>query len=67
MDYAGRFAVAAGAFGAVSETDGIEAAAGNFGAAFPDGLFLAQDGHNEPRAQNFKLVRWDQIAAALGL
>lgn len=67
MDYAGRFAVAAGPFGAVSETDGIEAAAGNFGAAFPDGLFLAQDGHNEPRAQNFKLVRWDQIAAALGL
>jgi 3-phytase len=67
MDYVGRFAVAAGDFGAVSETDGIEAVAGNFGAAFPDGIFLAQDGHNEPRAQNFKLVRWDRIAAALGL
>ena len=65
--YVGRFAVTAGAFGATSETDGIEAVAGNFGAAYPDGIFLAQDGDNAPRAQNFKLVRWDQIAAALGL
>ncbi|RYD42718.1 MAG: phytase [Sphingomonadales bacterium] len=67
MDYVGRFAVAAGAFGATSETDGIEAVAGNFGPAYPDGIFLAQDGDNAPKAQNFKLVRWDQIAAALGL
>ena len=67
MDYVGRFAIAAGAFGAVSETDGIEAVAGHFGGAFPDGIFLAQDGDNAPKAQNFKLVRWDQIAAALGL
>ena len=67
VDYVGRFAVAAGAFGATSETDGIEAVAGNFGPAFPDGLFLAQDGDNAPLAQNFKLVRWDRIAAALGL
>ena len=66
-EYVGRFAVAAGAFGATSETDGIEAVAGNFGPAFPDGIFLAQDGDNAPKAQNFKLVRWDQIAAALGL
>ena len=41
--------------------------AGNFGAAYPGGLFLAQDGDNAPAAQNFKLVRWDRIAAALGL
>ncbi len=67
MDYVGRFAVAAGAFGATSDTDGIEAVAGNFGPAYPDGLFLAQDGDNAPRAQNFKLLRWDQIAAALGI
>ncbi|KTE33504.1 MULTISPECIES: phytase [unclassified Sphingopyxis] len=67
MDYVGRFAVTAGAFGATSETDGIEAVAGNFGAAYPDGIFLAQDGDNAPKAQNFKLVRWDEIAAALGL
>ena len=67
MDYVGRFAVTAGAVGATSETDGIEAVAGNFGPAYPDGIFLAQDGDNAPKAQNFKLVRWDQIAAALGL
>jgi len=67
VEYVGRFAVAAGKFGATSETDGIEAVAGNFGPAFPDGIFLAQDGDNAPKAQNFKLVRWDQIAAALGL
>ena len=67
VDYVGRFAVTAGKFGATSETDGIEAVAGNFGAAYPDGIFLAQDGDNAPKAQNFKLVRWDQIAAALGL
>lgn len=67
VEYVGRFAVAAGKFGATSETDGIEAVAGNFGPDYPDGLFLAQDGDNAPKAQNFKLVRWDLIAAALGL
>lgn len=67
IDYIGRFAVAAGAFGATSETDGIEAVAGHFGPAYPDGIFIAQDGDNGAQAQNFKLVRWDQIAAALGL
>ncbi len=67
MDYVGRFAISAGRYGATSETDGIEAVAGNFGAAYPGGLFLAQDGDNAPAAQNFKLVRWDRIAAALGL
>ncbi len=67
VDYVGRFAVTAGKFGATSETDGIEAVAGNFGPDYPGGIFLAQDGDNAPRAQNFKLVRWDLIAAALGL
>lgn len=67
MDYAGRFAVAAGAFGATSETDGIAAAAGHFGGDYAGGLFIAQDGDNAPKAQNFKLVGWDRIAAALGL
>jgi 3-phytase len=67
IDYIGRFAVTAGAFGATSETDGIEAVAGNFGPAYPDGIFIAQDGDNGTKAQNFKLMRWDQIAAALGL
>ncbi len=64
---AGRFRIAAGAFGATEETDGIELALGSFGPKFPQGLFIAQDGQNEPQAQNFKLVSWQDIKAALEL
>lgn len=63
----GRFRVAAGTFGSTEETDGIEIASGNFGPNYPNGLFVAQDGHNAPHAQNFKLVSWKAIAEALGL
>lgn len=67
MEPVGRFGVAAGEFGSVEETDGIELVAGDFGPMFPEGLFVAQDGKNEPRAQNFKLVSWRSIKEALGL
>lgn len=63
----GRFAITQGQFGAVEETDGIELAGGSFGPNFPEGLFVAQDGKNAPHAQNFKLVSWAAIKAALGL
>lgn len=62
----GRFRIAAGAFGSVEETDGIELDTRDFGPDFPKGLFIAQDGVNAPDAQNFKYVRWDEILAALG-
>lgn len=62
----GRFRIAAGAFGSTEETDGIELIGGDFGTAFPEGLFVAQDGENE-QAQNFKLVSWKAIREALGL
>jgi 3-phytase len=65
--YAGRFRIGAGTFGATEETDGIDIAVGDFGPAYPGGLFIAQDGVNPPRAQNFKLVAWDDIRKALGL
>ncbi|KAB7646526.1 phytase [Polymorphobacter fuscus] len=65
--YVGRFRIGAGAFGATSETDGIEIATGNFGPQFPGGLMIAQDGDNAPAAQNFKLVDWRKVKAALGL
>jgi 3-phytase len=65
--YLGRFRIGAGRFGATSETDGIGAMAGDFGAGFAGGLFVAQDGDNAPAAQNFKLVPLDSIATALGL
>lgn len=61
----GRFRITAGRFGATEETDGIALSNGYFGPDFPGGLFIAQDGVNAPHAQNFKLVRWDEILAAL--
>jgi len=61
----GRFRVGLGKFGSVEETDGIEVHPGSFGKDYPGGLFVAQDGHNEPAAQNFKLVSWRDIVRAL--
>lgn len=63
----GRFRIAAGRFGATEETDGIDLVLGDFGSSYPGGLFVAQDGHNAPAAQNFKLVSWGDVVAALGL
>lgn len=65
--YAGRFRVVDGAIGGSEETDGIDLILGDFGPAYPGGLFVAQDGHNATAAQNFKLVAWADIAKALGL
>lgn len=65
MQPAGRFRIAAGRYGSAEETDGIAVATGNFGKNFPRGLFVVQDGSNAPAAQNFKLVRWDAVVAAL--
>lgn len=61
----GRFRVTAGIVGSVEETDGIDVHPGSFGRQFPNGLFVAQDGHNDPSAQNFKLVSWRDILRAL--
>ena len=61
----GRFRIGAGTFGSVEETDGIDVHKGSFGRDYPGGLFVAQDGHNEPAAQNFKLVSWRDILRAV--
>ena len=66
MEPVGRFRVEAGTYGATEETDGIDLVTGSFGAAYPQGLFVAQDGQNRPGAQNFKLVSWSDVQAALG-
>ncbi len=52
-----------------SETDGLAVTSDALGSGFPDGLLAVQDGHNEPAGQyqNFKLVSWRAVAAALGL
>lgn len=65
--YVGRFRIAAGSIGATEETDGIDFAAGDFGPTYPGGLFVAQDGYNPPKPQNFKFAAWADIKAALGL
>ena len=62
---AGRFRIAGGAIGSTEETDGIALAQGAFSRAYPDGLFVAQDGDNAPDAQNFKLVSWAEILKAI--
>lgn len=65
MAPAGRFRIGRGRFGSVEDTDGIAAMMGDFGPAFPGGLFVAQDGENRPRAQNFKLLPWASIRQAV--
>jgi len=65
MKPAGRFRIAAGTFGATEETDGIEARPGSFGRSYPGGIFVAQDGDNGPRAQNFKIVSWRAVLRAV--
>lgn len=65
MEPAGRFRIAAGNVGSAEETDGIELSTRSFGAKYPGGLFVAQDGVNAPYAQNFKLVSWTAILEAL--
>ncbi len=67
MTPVGRFRIVAGMVGATEETDGIDLAQGDFGPDYPQGLFVAQDGHNTPSAQNFKLVSWQAVISALGL
>lgn len=60
-----RFRISGGALGATEETDGIAYAAGGFGPGYPNGLFVAQDGQNGTRPQNFKFVSWQDVLAAL--
>lgn len=67
MTPVGRFAIGEDAFGSTQETDGIGLVLGDFGPAYPEGLFVAQDGMNAPHAQNFKLVSWAAVREALGL
>jgi 3-phytase len=47
----------------VEETDGIDVTTANLGPAFPQGLFIAQDGINDKGNQNFKLVPVQSISS----
>jgi 3-phytase len=63
--YVGTFRIEDGDIDGVNDTDGIEVTSAPLGPAFPQGLFVAQDGSNtKPAAnQNYKLVPWEAIAS----
>ena len=63
--YVDRFRLVDGTIDGTSETDGIEVILGSFGPAYPEGLMVMQDGANEGGTQNFKLVSWSKIKAAV--
>ena len=65
--FVASFTVAAGRVDGVSYTDGIDVTNAGLGAAFPAGVFIAQDNQNGERNQNFKLVPWGAIARSAGL
>ncbi|RYD54197.1 MAG: phytase [Sphingomonadales bacterium] len=70
--YIGSFQVGANAaegIDGISETDGLEVTSASAGGIYGQGLMVAQDGRNvsPPEHQNFKLVPWSRIAAALKL
>jgi len=68
-DYVTTFRIVPkGAVDGAERTDGIEVTNLSLGAAFPTGLFVAHDGHNDGAAgTNFKLVSWATIARMAGL
>jgi myo-inositol-hexaphosphate 3-phosphohydrolase len=65
VTYAGRFRIGGGAIDGTSDTDGVDLMLGDFGPAYPGGLFVAQDGDNAPDTQNFKFVSWTAVRRAL--
>ena len=67
--YLGSFRVTAGnSSDDCDQTDGIDVYAGSLGPAFPNGLFVCQDGFNDAPGtsgtQNFKYVRLDAVPVA---
>lgn len=68
--FVGRFRIGAGAeIDAAEETDGLAATAVALGETFSRGVLVVQDGDNRPHgeAQNFKIVDWRAIEAALAI
>lgn len=65
--YRSRFRIGDGALDGVQETDGLELMTGNFGADYPGGLFVTQDGDNSPETQNFKFTAWADVMKVLKL
>jgi uncharacterized repeat protein (TIGR01451 family) len=73
-DFLGRFAVGNnGGIDSVQESDGADVINLPLGPNFPNGVFITQDGANDPAtivsgeniSSNFKLVPWENIVATL--
>jgi len=65
-DYVGTFQIVDGeTIDGVKETDGLDVTNFGLGSAFPNGMFVAQDGFNDKGNQNFKCVPWDAIAKGI--
>ncbi len=66
--YIGSFTIAGSSgIDAVSGTDGVEASSAVLGARFPRGIVVVQDDRNEGGNQNFKIVPWERVEAAIGM
>jgi 3-phytase len=65
--YRGSFRIGDGKVDGVEETDGLEIYSYGLNADFRHGLLVVQDGYNydgkKYQPQNFKLVRWEDIAS----
>lgn len=62
-EYVGTFQIVAGeTIDGTSDTDGIDITNVALGSAFPQGLFVVQDGDNPGANQNYKCVPWGTIA-----
>ncbi|MEN9328194.1 MAG: hypothetical protein RI947_1002 [Candidatus Parcubacteria bacterium] len=59
--YVKTFKIVDGAVDGTSGTDGIDVTATALGSAFPNGVFIAQDGSNSGGNQNYKLVPLELI------
>ena len=65
-DWVGTFQVVDGeTIDGSLETDGLDVTNFGLGTAFPNGMFVAQDGFNDKGNQNFKCVPWDAIAKGI--
>jgi 3-phytase len=64
--YVATFAIEAGnGIDRVTHTDGIDVSNFGLGSPFEQGVFVAQDGYDESSTNNYKLVRWQDIASAV--
>jgi len=64
--YVATFAIVAGnGIDRVTQTDGIDVSNVGLGSPFEQGVFVAQDGYDEGSTNNYKLVRWQDIANAV--